>query len=163
MDAIPGVDDVWNELHRCFNCSFPIGGAPKEFPKVGDKLPLEIRMAGQKLDFPVQVTEIQKTPDAIDIEFLTLPGHIDGPNSTIHFRFYQESAQLHLGIRGYITQGPGTGTSTDPLLGPLGIPGAPLERVGYTWFADNVIWQQYIDRLMYNIKAHPSGPPLAQL
>jgi hypothetical protein len=57
--AVTSSDDVWKELQRCFNCNFPMGGAPKEFPKVGDKLPLEIKALGQKLaSFPVEVTQI---------------------------------------------------------------------------------------------------------
>lgn len=85
--SLVSLDDVWKELHRCFNCNFPIGGAPQAFPAVGDQLPLEIRVAGAQLaNLPVQVSQIQRTADAIDIEFATLPGHDDGPGSTIHFR-----------------------------------------------------------------------------
>lgn len=108
--ALVSLDDVWNELHRCFNCNFPIGGAPKEFPKVGDEYPLEMRIAGVKAaNLPVKVTEVSRTSDAIDIEFATLPGHADGDGSTIHFRWSTEDGQLRLDIRGYITEGPGSG------------------------------------------------------
>jgi hypothetical protein len=145
---IASIDDVWNELRRCFNCNFPVGGAPKEFPKTGDHLPLEIEIAGAHLaDFPVEVTQVSKTADAIDIEFVTLPGHVDGPDSIIHFRFFQDDGELHLGIRGYITHGPGT----DP-----GILGAPL-RAGYTQIAYTT-WQPYIDRLVTNIAAAEGLP-----
>ena len=114
--TVTSIDDVWNELHRCFNCNFPIGGAPREFPKVGQHLPLEMRIAGQQVaNLPVEVTQIQRTGDEINIEFATLPGHVDGPGSTIHFRFYQQGGELHLGIRGYITEGPGSQS------GPLGL------------------------------------------
>lgn len=146
-DAVPSIDDVWNELNRCFNCSFPMGGAPRAFPKVGDELPLEIRAAGQRLgNFPVRVTQIQRTADDINIEFVTLPGHVDGAGSTIHFRFFQQDGKLHLGIRGYMADGPGAEA------GPIGAP----ERIGYTQVA-KVTWQPFIDRLTENIKLHPSG------
>lgn len=140
---VTSIDDVWNELNRCFNCNFPMGGAPKNLPKVGDELPLEIRMAGQKLpvNFPVRVTQIQRSANDINIEFVTLPGHVDGPDSTIHFRFYQSGGQLHLGIRGYITQGPG---SED---WPIFSPGL---RAGYTCVAMGV-WQPYIDRITRHV------------
>lgn len=140
--TLASIEDVWRELHRCFNCNFPMGGAPKEFPKVGDELPLEIRTAGQKLlNFPVRVTEISRTADAIDIEFVTLPGHVDGPDSTIHFRFAQDGGQLHLTTTGLITQGPGSGDI------PIFSPGI---RTGYTAIAYNV-WQPYINNLTRHI------------
>ncbi|BBN50939.1 hypothetical protein JPH1_54140 (plasmid) [Mycobacterium avium subsp. hominissuis] len=81
--TVSSIDDVWKELNRCFNCNFPMGGAPKELPKVGDELPLEIRTAGQKLlNFPVKVTQIERTANDINIEFTTLPGHVDGERWT---------------------------------------------------------------------------------
>lgn len=140
--SIASIDDVWNELHRCFNCNFPMGGAPKAFPNVGDELPLEIRTAGQKLlNFPVRVTEIQRTASAIDIEFVTLPGHVDGPDSTIHFRFFEQGGQLHLATHGLITQGPGS--EDVPILSP-GL------RSVYTGVA-HAVWQPYINNLTRNI------------
>lgn len=140
--SLASIDDVWNELHRCFNCNFPMGGAPKAFPNVGDELPLEIRTAGQKvLNFPVRVTEIEKTGSAIDIEFVTLPGHVDGPDSTIHFRFFEQGGQLHLATHGVITQGPGS--EDIPILSP-GL------RSAYTGVA-HAVWQPYINNLTRNI------------
>jgi hypothetical protein len=135
------LDDVWNELHRCFNCNFPIGGAPKEFPKVGDQLPLEMRISGvAAASLPVKVTQITRTADAIDIEFGTLPGHADGPGSTIHFRWTEQLGAPHLDIRGYITEGPGSGD------GPL----SAAARVGYTGLAQ-LVWQPYIDNVVTHV------------
>lgn len=139
---VTSIEDAWNELSRCFNCNFPMGGAPSELPKVGDDLPLEIRIAGQQAaNFPVRVTQIAKTGDEINIEFVTLPGHVDGPGSTIHFRFYEQGGQLHLGIRGVITEGPGSWDI--PVVDPLA-------RTGYTQVAYGV-WQPYIDRLTRHV------------
>jgi hypothetical protein len=138
--SLVSLDDVWNELHRCFSCNFPIGGAPKEFPKVGDNLPLEMKLAGVKAaNLPVTVTQINRTADAIDIEFATLPGHADGQGSTIHFRWTEQGGAPHLDIRGYITDGPGSG-------GPLAAPA----RVGYTTLAD-LVWQPYIDNVVTHV------------
>jgi hypothetical protein len=135
------LDDVWKELHRCFNCNFPIGGAPAEFPKVGDHIPLEMRIAGvQAANLPVEVTQIKRTADAIDIEFATLPGHEDGPGSTIHFHWTEQDGAPHLAIRGYITEGPGSES------GPFAAP----ERVGYTALA-KVVWQPYIDNVVTHV------------
>lgn len=145
---IASVDDVWNELNRCFNCNFPIGGAPREFPKVGDRIPLSVGMGGNgpNLPFPVEVTQVSKTSREINIEFKTLPGHMDGDDGTIHFRFYENGGGLHLGIRGYIAHGPGAIEDFPRNLS------APLERGGYTAVAHSV-WQPYIERLTSNIAA----------
>jgi hypothetical protein len=120
-----------------------MGGAPSKIPKVGDELPLEIRIAGQQLPmhFPVRVTQVEKTANDINIEFETLAGHVDGVDSTIHFRFYEQGGQLHLGIRGVIANGPGS--EDIPIL-------SPLERTGYTQVAKGV-WQPYIDRLTRHV------------
>lgn len=146
---VSSIDDVWNELHRCFNCNFPIGGAPRGFPKVGDELPLEMRIAGQKLaNLGVKVTQIERTANDIDIEFATLPGHVDGDGSTIHFHFFEQGGRLHLGIRGYITEGPGS--EDIPIL-------SPSLRTGYTQIAEGT-WQPYMDRLTRHI-AQAKGLP----
>lgn len=139
--SLVSLDEVWNELHRCFNCNFPIGGAPKEFPEVGDELPLEMKIGGIKAaNLPVKVMQINRTLDAIDIEFATLPGHADGPGSTIHFRWTEQAGAPHLDIRGYITEGPGSGD------GPFAAP----TRVGYTALA-KAVWQPYIDNIVTHV------------
>ncbi|MGV0772045.1 hypothetical protein [Mycobacterium syngnathidarum] len=148
--TIMSVDDVWKELNRCFNCNFPMGGAPAKLPKVGDQLPLEIERFGiHAADFPVEVTQIDKSANEINIEFATLPGHVDGEGSTIHFRFYESGGEVHLGIRGYIAHGPGTDE---------GWVGAPI-RAGYGEVA-KVTWQPYIDRLAANIAAAEGAVPV---
>lgn len=148
--TVMSVDDVWKELNRCFNCNFPMGGAPAKMPKVGDQLPLEIERFGiHAADFPVEVTQIDKTANEINIEFATLPGHVDGEGSTIHFRFYESGGEVHLGIRGYIAHGPGTDE---------GWVGAPI-RAGYGEVA-KVTWQPYIDRLAANIAAAEGAVPV---
>jgi hypothetical protein len=140
---VTSIEDAWKELNRCFNCNFPMGGAPSKLPAVGDELPLEIRIAGQQLPlhFPVRVTQIQKTANDINIEFATLPGHVDGTDSTIHFHFFEQGGQLHLGIRGLISNGPGS--EDIPVW-------SPLARSGYTQVAQGV-WQPYIDRLTRHV------------
>lgn len=80
---VAGIDDVWNELHRCFNCNFPIGSAPHDFPKVGDHIPLSVGMGsnGPNMPFPVEVTQISKTANDINEDFpmnLTAPLEREG-------------------------------------------------------------------------------------
>lgn len=76
---------------------------------------------------------IFRAANAIDIEFATLPGHEDGPGSTIHFRWTEQGAAPSLDIRGYVTGGPGSGD------GPFSAPA----RVGYTALAE-LVWQPYV-------------------
>jgi hypothetical protein len=103
---------------------------------------LELRVAGQKLaNFPVKVTQISRTANDINIEFATLPGHVDGVGSTINFRFYERGGQLHLGIRGYIQDGPGSGDI------PIA---SPVARMGYSEVA-KAVWQPYIDRVTRHV------------
>jgi hypothetical protein len=68
--VIATAAEVGVRLRACFftiRGNFPIGGAAREFPKAGDQLPLEIRIAGQKaLNFPVEVTQIEETTNDID-------------------------------------------------------------------------------------------------
>jgi WXG100 family type VII secretion target len=141
--SVTRIDEVWNELHRCFNCNFPIGGAPKEFPKVGDQLPLEVKTYGLKaLNLPVQVTQIERTGKEINIEFATLPGHADGVGSTIHFRFVEEAGEMHLRIAGHL--GPDAPGSE----GQWYSPGA---RAGYGGLIAPATWQPYIDNLTRHV------------
>ncbi|GBE65987.1 hypothetical protein MFM001_24490 [Mycobacterium sp. MFM001] len=151
--SVASINDVWNELHRCFNCNFPIGGAPQQFPNVGDKLPLELKVGkgiGVKVaNLPVQVTQIQRTADQINIEFATLPGHEDGLGSTIHFQWIKEGGEMHLHIRGYVAEaGPGS----------EGGPQSPLERGVYGGIFAPVTWQPYIDNVTKHI-AEAKGYP----
>ncbi|MGE2817413.1 hypothetical protein ACQI5H_20040 [Mycobacterium heidelbergense] len=147
------VADVWRELKRCFNDNFPIHGAPATLPNVGDQLPLEFRFFGQQLmKFPVEVTQSAKLGEEINIAFAALPGHIDGLDSAIHFRFYRKDGELHLGIRGYITEGPGAQPA------PIG----PPLREGYRLVA-RFVWQPYIDRLAVNIAKGKGFAPLGSI
>jgi hypothetical protein len=83
-----------------------MGGRPKALPTWARSCHLEIQTFGEKLlSFPVRVAQLEKTPNDINIEFLTLPGPVDGPGSTIHFHFYESGGELYLGIREFSTQG----------------------------------------------------------
>ncbi|WP_435746755.1 hypothetical protein [Microbacterium sp. PMB16] len=69
------------ELKRCFNCSFPVGGAGAKFPAVGNVWKLQT--PGQPLA-PVKVTAADASYGSWT--FTTLPGHFDHTGSTITFR-----------------------------------------------------------------------------
>jgi len=78
-------DNVFNELHRCFNCSFPVPGAPAEFPAFGQHLPLRPSAFGICQDAPVAA---QPYDPSHVIRLIALPGHFDGEGSTVDFTFF---------------------------------------------------------------------------
>ncbi len=98
--------DVAALLRECFNCYFPVEGAPREFPKVGDELPLVIEVAGVRMDAPVRVTEVYETDDDFSFEFVGLPGHFDGEGSTVRFHFWNDGEQLILNVYATTTDAP---------------------------------------------------------
>jgi len=85
-------------LKKCFNCSFPLSGAPKAFPVKGQKINLSIM--GVKA--PVQVTKASKSP--VTWTFKTLPGHFDGAGSTIQFNLFSgRNNEFALGVTAKVT------------------------------------------------------------
>lgn len=79
---------IWKELHRCFNCNFPIDGAPKAYPKVGQILPLTVAVFGNfKCKFSMSYNSTAREESGF--QFVALPGHIDGSGSVIGFDFYK--------------------------------------------------------------------------
>ena len=93
--------DIHGRMHTCFNCYFPVEGAPAAFPRPGQLLPLVVRLAP---GFPANnftcifgaenfiPGEYGPAGNAIDGDFAFYfnsgPGHIDGPGSMISFDFY---------------------------------------------------------------------------
>ncbi|MGO2611268.1 hypothetical protein [Glutamicibacter ardleyensis] len=85
-------------LKKCFNCSFPLSGAPKAFPVKGQKINLSVM--GFKA--PVQVTKASKSP--VTWTFKTLPGHFDGAGSTIQFNLFSgRNNEFALGVTAKVT------------------------------------------------------------
>ncbi|MGP5665312.1 hypothetical protein [Glutamicibacter arilaitensis] len=85
-------------LKKCFNCSFPLSGAPKAFPVKGQKI--NLRVMGYKA--PVQVTKASKSP--VTWTFKTLPGHFDGTGSTIQFNLFSgRNNEFALGVTAKVT------------------------------------------------------------
>jgi hypothetical protein len=90
---------VFNELRRCFNCNFPINGAPRDYPKEGQLVPLRACF-GLCRNAPVSFHSDEKSY----IRFTAQPGHFDGAGSTAEFSFLTgPNNQLHLRVSGYVT------------------------------------------------------------
>jgi hypothetical protein len=96
---VGSVADLHKRLHSCFNCIFPVEGAPKAFPKEGQKLPLVVRPT---IGFPIAAnfncifqyeqwlaagaTPLYPAGDEGWV-FNADKGHIDGVGSVISFDF----------------------------------------------------------------------------
>jgi hypothetical protein len=89
-------------LKSCFNCFFPVDGAPVYYPYIGQSMPLKIVKTVPPYDVapaPVRVDELYK----FGWRFVALPGHVDGAGSTIKFVWYPDSnGLLHLAVVGSI-------------------------------------------------------------
>ncbi|MCX2965692.1 hypothetical protein [Gordonia aquimaris] len=103
-----GPRDVAALLRECFNCYFPVEGAPKEFPDVGDELPLVIDIPDGMgpMQAPVRVTEVVETDDDFSFEFVGLENHFDGEGSTVRFHFWNDTEQLRLNVYANTTDAP---------------------------------------------------------
>lgn len=76
---------IANLLGSCFNCYFPLSGAPRAFPVVGQYLPLTMGPIG----FPVTVGTVSANPSYtwFQFSFYAAANHPDGPGSAISFTF----------------------------------------------------------------------------
>lgn len=72
------------ELKRCFNCSFPLGGAAATFPAVGHVWNL---VGPGGVAAPVKITTANATTG--QWTFTAQPGHFDAAGSTISFAINQ--------------------------------------------------------------------------
>lgn len=90
-------------LRRCFNCVFPVSGAPRAYPRVGQRLPLEACFWKRFCNAPVRFYEVASGPAWF--KFIAQSGHFDGKGSTIWFRFYRQpsTGNLRLRVRAVVT------------------------------------------------------------
>jgi hypothetical protein len=73
-------------LHSCFNCYFPVAGAPAAFPVKGQLLPLTVGWGPIQSNFNCYMESVpQDSADLLSWYFTSAPGHVDGPGSAIFF------------------------------------------------------------------------------
>jgi hypothetical protein len=92
-----------NELKRCFNCTFPINGAPKKYPAENQKLNLKAcAVYFVCKNAPVRY---HKGGIANGWYFTAEQGHFDGKGSKVYFQFYPEknTHYLKLHVWAYVT------------------------------------------------------------
>lgn len=95
------VSQVRNLLYSCFNCYFPVAGAPAAFPTYGQFLPLEVGpipgVLGWNFNCYMDLTYYENQGSGwawFGYRFLAAASHVDGLGSSIDFSFnpaWQES------------------------------------------------------------------------
>jgi RHS repeat-associated protein len=93
-------DKALAELRRCFNCSFPIAGAPEHFPGAGETLPLTVF-------FGLGDASLKSYPREDGFTFVTGDNHFDGAGSVLKFSFSNnQKGQLQMTVNAWTTDAP---------------------------------------------------------
>lgn len=85
-------------LKNCFNCYFPVAGAPRAFPSVGQLLPLRVGPANFECKFK---SEFNGT-NYFGYQFDGTKNHVDGLGSNIVFEFKLVGGAKRLIVSAYI-------------------------------------------------------------
>ncbi|WP_440710605.1 hypothetical protein [Herbiconiux sp. YIM B11900] len=104
-------------LHGCFNCWFPINGAPRGYPVDGQVLTLN---ASPFTIITVPAPVKMQTANGGAMQFVAQPGHFDGAGSIITFSWYNDpSGFLHLYVHAKILvdRGPAVNIANSRLAG----------------------------------------------
>lgn len=90
------------ELHHCFNCSFPVPGAPTAYPADNQFLPLRPCVFGPVgcVGAPVRAF----TDESVgDLRLVAQQGHFDGYGSVVRFHFANDrQGYLHIQVLGFV-------------------------------------------------------------
>jgi hypothetical protein len=106
-------DDAFTALHDCFNCSFPVPGAPAAFPAEGQTLPLRPCLIAGAACQNATVSMHPREQDGY-MQLVAQPGHFDGAGSTVTFVFSTDSAGvLHLTVTAYVASNASTAFPPD--------------------------------------------------
>lgn len=91
---------VANLLGSCFNCYFPVEGAPRAFPTVGQLLPLRVGL----LNFESTFATVSANPQYtwFQYSFYATHNHYDGPGSAISFTFHSQKLYVYAWITNYM-------------------------------------------------------------
>lgn len=85
-------------LKSCFNCYFPVKGAPKAFPKPGQLLPLKIGPANAECKFKSEFN----AKNYFGYQFDATKNHVDKAGSNIIFEFRTVGGKKKLVVSAYI-------------------------------------------------------------
>lgn len=92
--ALKSVSQTRSMLHTCFNCYFPVEGAPASFPTTSEYLPLIVRpWAGSPIQwdfscyFNLEQVTVHSGYTYFNFSFQASTTHVDGDGSWISFDF----------------------------------------------------------------------------
>jgi hypothetical protein len=123
------------ELRSCFNCSFPVSGAPRAYPVSGQILNLNASpFSFIEISAPVR---FYKTGPATEPDwyFVAQAGHFDGAGSRINFDFYKPAGYpVRISISATIVQDNGV-----------------VANAANTFVARST-WNLFAANLLYNIR-----------
>ena len=88
----------FNHLQNCFNCYFPVPGAPRNYPRYGDLLPLTM-LGG---NFECTMGSTYQSARYREFQFDATRNHIDQFGSRIAFQMTYAGSQSVLIVRGYV-------------------------------------------------------------
>jgi hypothetical protein len=111
-----------NRIKTCFNCYFPVSGAPKAYPKQGQLLPLTVAL----FNFECTMGPTVQSANYASFEFYATRNHVDGYGSNIIFQFLQIGSKNYLVVDAYIVN------SLDFIRGPY-MAGAGLNWQIFAW------------------------------
>jgi hypothetical protein len=89
-------------LHSCFNCAFPVSGAPKAFPSPGQLLPLTVGPWNFHCNFGSESSSSGQGVNSWGFYFNAATGHVDGVGSHIYFTITSSSGGNVLSVYAYV-------------------------------------------------------------
>ncbi|MBK4347009.1 hypothetical protein [Lacisediminihabitans changchengi] len=85
-------------LKRCFNCYFPVDGAPRGFPVANQLLPLHVGPGNFECRFKREIT----STNYFGFQFDATKNHVDGYGSNVVFEFKLVGGNKRLVVSAYI-------------------------------------------------------------
>lgn len=89
----------FSRLQTCFNCYFPVPGAPKSYPAYGQLLPLKVLNIGN-FECTMGPTVVGQNYRAF--EFFATKNHVDGYGSNITFQMVTDGGKNYLIVDAYV-------------------------------------------------------------
>jgi hypothetical protein len=78
---------AWNKVHQCFNCYFPVAGAPSNFPSYKQLLPLKAYIGLIRYNMECTMGYVLTATTYDKWQFWATKNHVDGAGSMITFEF----------------------------------------------------------------------------
>lgn len=86
---------AWQRLHTCFNCYFPVSGAPSKWPSYGQLLPLYVDDLDGHHNMECVMNYATVYPTYNRWKFFATKKHMDGLGSYIIFELRKTSTGVH--------------------------------------------------------------------